>query len=128
MVVKRETYLIVSGPKEDPSRKHLFIICTSPCDEGKVVIVPVQTARGAHDKTVELAPHEHPFIKWQSYAAYYEAKVIEVSKIESLLKSGQATQHDDLNAQTFLRLRNGIEKSESTPPKVLKHYSENKGR
>jgi len=128
MVVKRKTYLIVSGPKEDPSRKHLFIICTNPCDHGNVVIVPVQSARGAHDQTVELAPHEHSFIIRQSYAAYYEAKIIEVSKIEALVKNGQASQHDDLNAQTFLRVRNGIERSDSTPPKILKYYTDNKGR
>lgn len=115
VIVCRQTYLIVSGPPKDPNRRHLFIICTNPSEEGKVIAVPVQTIRDApHDPTVELEAHEHKFIKHPSFIAYYEARVLDVVKIKRLIDKGDAKRHDDMNGQTFLRIRNGIERSKHT--------------
>jgi len=42
-VIKRGTILIPSGPSHDAGRKHLFVICSDACDEGKMVLVPIST-------------------------------------------------------------------------------------
>lgn len=42
-VLKKGTLLIPSGPTHDPDKKHLFVVCTDACAEGRHLLVPINS-------------------------------------------------------------------------------------
>lgn len=42
-VLKKGTLLIPSGPTHDPDKKHLFVVCTDVCAEGRHLLVPINS-------------------------------------------------------------------------------------
>lgn len=123
-VSKQNSFLMeISGIGSSVS-KHLYVICENPCSLQKVVVVPMQTARGIYDTTTEIDPKTttHKFLKHKSYMAYYEAQVIGISDIESLISDGKAVKKDNFDNNTFLKIKKGIVKSDETPDEVITCY------
>jgi len=125
-IAKKGTLLIISGPKHDPDRKHLHIICNDPDADGNVAIVGVcsidtSVAVAYHDATCVLQKHEHDFIKHDSYVLYARASIVTAAALEAGVKSKVMVTHDDMNGQTFLRITKGVCRSPHTPRKV-KNY------
>lgn len=121
-VAKRGTILIPSGPPQDPGRLHLFVVCSDPCSEGKQVIVSVSTrVNSLCDPTCVLQPHEHRFLTKESFVFYRKASIESQSALSTGLQRGTFTSHDDMNAQSFLRIVKGICASPQTPRKVKKY-------
>jgi hypothetical protein len=119
---KRGTLLVLSGTHVDPDKHHLFVICTDECDNGNFLIAPLCTWTNSYcDPTCILQPHEHQFIKQKSYVLYRKCRLISRTDIERGIEQSTITPKEDLNAQTFLKVRNGITKSPATPNK-LKTY------
>jgi hypothetical protein len=116
---KRGTILIPSGPSHDPDRLHLFIVCSDPCENAMVAVVPLATyTNDLCDQTCLVDAHEHAFVRHKSYVLYRNARTIGCDEVSRGIKAGTLKAHDDMNAQTFLKIRNGMCRSPSTPRKI----------
>lgn len=121
-IAKKGTLLIVSGPRHDPNRKHLHVICNDPDQDGKVLIVGVCSVTGApHDATCVLQAHEHDFLDHPSYVFYAKAEVVAASALENGVTQKVIAVHSDMNGQAFLRVKNGLCRSPLTPRKIKKY-------
>jgi hypothetical protein len=117
--LKRGSLLIPSGPSHDPGRMHLFVICTNPCDEGNQVIVPIDSwINSLCDPTCIVNAYEHRFIRKKSFVLYRKARIENQLTLLDGIDQGYFTPHDDFNGQTFLKIKNGLCKSNQTPRKV----------
>lgn len=98
---------------------HLFVVCSDPCDQLKVAIVPLATyTNDLCDQTCLVFAGEHAFVQRKSYVLYRNARIIGCEEISRGIANGTLRTHDDLNAQTFLKVKNGICRSPNTPRKV----------
>ncbi|ACI50722.1 conserved hypothetical protein [Gluconacetobacter diazotrophicus PA1 5] len=123
-IAKKGTLLIVSGPKHDPERKHLHVVCSDPDEEGNVALVSVCSVTGTnHDTTCILQKHEHAFLKHDSFVLYARAKIVSTSSLTNGMAAELIVMHDDMNGQTFLRVLKGVCRSSQTPRKVKKYLS-----
>ena len=121
-VYKRGTLLIISGTSNSPYKKHLFIVCNDPCPQKRTVIVPMCSVKNQNDDlTCVIEPYEHPFVKRKTFISYKNARVEETRTLEFAINEGLISAHEGINAQTFLRVRNGICKSKLTPNPVKKY-------
>lgn len=121
-IAKKGTLLIVSGPKHDPDRKHLHVICTDPDKDGNVLIVGIcSVTKAPYDTTCVLQPHEHEFLKHDSYVLYANATLVSVDNLHRGIEANAIVVHQDMNGQTFLRVRNGVCRSKHTPRKIKKY-------
>lgn len=121
-VSRKGTILIPSGPTADPDRKHLFVVCTDPCENNQQVLVPISSVRSRLcDQTCLLQPHEHPFLRRESFVFYRQTRI----EAHQVLLDGVAQSlfepRDDMNGQTFLRVFNGICRSSQTPRRVKRY-------
>lgn len=108
-----------SGPSNEPDRKHLHIVCCDPNENGEVVIISIASyVNPLCDGTCILQANDHSWLKHKSYVLYRSAQIIEAAKLEAGIASGEILKRDSMNAQAFLRLRNGICKSPHTKRKV----------
>lgn len=71
--------------------KHLWIVVSDPADaSGKVIIVNVSSDPGPeNDRTCTLRQGEHRTIVHISYVRYSEARIVAVTHLEAMLRSGQ---------------------------------------
>lgn len=121
-IAKKGTLLIVSGPKHDPERKHLHVICNDPDGDGNVALVSICSVTGmGHDTTCILQEHEHAFLKHESFVLYARAKIVRESSLTNGVAANLMVIQDDMNGQTFLRVLNGACRSPQTPRKVKKY-------
>lgn len=126
--LKRATLLIPSGPQNDQSRKHLFILLTDPQDDeaGKkcVLMVSLSTIKPGmpHDPTCILYAGDHPFVKHNSYVAYQKARLEEANKLLRGVRNGQLAPHDPMDSAIFVQICKGLEESRLTPAKLLSFY------
>jgi len=121
-IAKKGTLLIVSGPKHDPERKHLHVICNDPDDDGNVALISVCSVTGTnHDTTCILQKHEHAFLKHESFVLYARAKIVSESSLRKGVEAKLMVMHDDMNGQAFLRVLKGVCRSSQTPRKVKRY-------
>lgn len=119
---KKGTILIPSGPTHDPNRMHLHVVCTDPDENGQQVIVPICTKiNDLCDNTCTLQIHEHQFLRNESYVMYSKAQIVEQQSLVNGIASSLFTVKPPVNAQTFLRILNGICNSIQTPKKIKKY-------
>lgn len=122
VIAKKGTLLIVSGPKNDPERKHLHVICNDPVSDGNVLIVGICSVTAAtHDTTCILQSHDHDFLKHNSYVLYAKASIVTENCLNNGIEAKVMAVHSDMNGQAFLRVKNGICRSPHTPRKVKKY-------
>lgn len=116
------TLLVPSGPSHDPGKKHSYVICTDPCDKGLQVIVPI-CKRTNHlcDTTCNVQPHEHEFLDVLSFVMYRKADIKEAQFLIDGVTKKLLIPKKNINAQSFLRIKNGICKSKETPRKVKRY-------
>ena len=120
-VAKRGTLLIVSGPRQDPLRKHLHVVCSDPDDDGRTVIVAIcSLTEPHHDQTCVLAKGDHEFIVQESYVFYAKAKITTVKALEAGIEQKVMEQYEDLRLHSFLKVAAGICRSPHTPRGVKK--------
>lgn len=113
------TLLVKSGTSFDPSKLHLFVICTDECEKGKHVLVPVcKLINDLCDKTCLLNTHEHPFLTCKSYILYRKARIESSFDLISGVTNRHFKPREDMNGQTFLRIKNGLCASPHTPRKI----------
>ncbi|GGE11194.1 hypothetical protein GCM10011390_32790 [Aureimonas endophytica] len=118
-IAKKGTLLIVSGPRHDPDRKHLHVICNDPDAEGRVLIVGICSVTAApHDETCILAAHEHDFLRHPSYVLYARAEIVLAAALANGIGQGVIAIHSAMNGQTFLKVAKGLCRSPQTPRKI----------
>lgn len=121
-VARQGTLLIVSGPRHDPSRRHLHVVVNDPDVDGNVLLLAICSVTAApHDATCVLQPHEHPFLKHPSYVFYARATLASAAALQDGIARQEIAIYSDLNTQSFLRLRNGICRSPLTPLRIKRY-------
>jgi len=118
-VIERGTILIPSGPSTDPDRKHLFVICTEPCEKGHQVLVPITNwTNHLCDGTCILKPGVHAFVHKESYILYRKATIYEYDVLCKGVEEGLLIPKDPCDEEPFLRVKNGLCLSPHTPRKI----------
>jgi hypothetical protein len=88
-----------------------------------VLIVPILSfIENLSDETCILSYSEHPFLKHKSFVSYRNARVERADQLENGVAQGLFLPHEELNGQTFLRVRNGVCKSEFTAKKIKQYF------
>ena len=106
----------------DPGRKHLFVICTDPCAEGRQAIVSIGTMTNLLcDQTCILQAHEHPFLTSASFVFYRKAQIELQRSIVLGVECGVLIPRDPMNGQSFLRVVRGLCQLQQTP-RAVKAY------
>lgn len=120
-VREKATLLIPSGPSQDPYRKHLHVVCCDPNADGSVVVVSIASyVNDLCDGTCILQSSDHTWLSKPSYVLYRSAQIVSAEKLSERVANGEVLEREDMNAQTFLRVRNGICNSPHTKRKVKK--------
>ena len=103
----------------------MFVICNDPTEYGDVFMVSISTARENDpqvDKTCLLEPHDYVRVTRTSFVYYSKARVVKETAIRDGIESGRLAVLEDLNAQTALRVVNGIGRSDRIAPKLVKAW------
>lgn len=117
------TILIPSGPAHDAARPHLHVVCNDTDDQGNNLLVPITSwINDLCDATCRLSAHEHPWLRHPSYILYRKAELRKAHSLDVGIQQGLFTVHPDMNAQTFLRIRNGVCLSIHTPRKIKRYF------
>ena len=119
------TLLIVSGPRHDVDRKHLFVICTDPDGDGLQLIVSICSVPqdgSPYDTTCILQPHEHAFLRKPSYIFYARAQLVKRAALEKGVRLVEMITKEDMNGQAFLKVTSGLCRSPQTPRKIKRYY------
>lgn len=74
------------------------------------------------DPTCKLETHEHEWLKHPSYVFYRKARVEAATTLDNGVQQGLFEACEPVNAQTFLRIKNGICGSKQTPRKVKNYF------
>lgn len=124
---RRASLLIPSGPTHDPQRRHLFIVLTDPFNDtgngiSRVLLVSLSSVRDGCDRTCILKPGDHPFIRHESFVAYWSARIEEAGKVASAVHNNVFQAHHPVSEQVMLRICQGLESSRHTAPKILRFY------
>jgi hypothetical protein len=111
-----------SGTSHDPDRKHLFIVCTDVCSEGKHLIVSI-TGWTNHlcDPTTRLVPGCHKFIHKESYVFFRKARIETAEALATGVDGGQFILSDPMDPIIVASILKGICDSIQTPRKVKKY-------
>lgn len=99
--------------------KHLFVVCTSPCSKGKVVIANISTWKGDKcDGTVRLTLGDHPFLDRDSYVAYNFSDIERTITIDAGVRLGRFVQREDFSEPQLSAVEQGLLASRYTPRKI----------
>lgn len=113
-----DTFLMPVGG----SGNHLFVVCTIPCNAGKVVLANVSSWKGDHcDDTVRLAAGSHPFLTLDSYVIYNYAEVERTITIEAGVAQGRFIPRDRFQEPSLSAIIAGLLVSPFTPRKVKRY-------
>lgn len=94
---------------------HLWFVLTDPDKKtGKVVAVMLVTATQNTDKTVALAPGDHPFIKRESNVSYGSAQFFTAEILDANIQAGLAKQMPDMSPVLLKKVRDGLLNSSRT--------------
>lgn len=103
---KRQAFL--DEPVTDRKIRHLRIVITDKNDSNEYLTVPVDTLKfHFQDSSCIIAPHEHPFIKEQSFVNYRYAKVLSFAEIFNGIRHGVFITKEDVSAELLIRIQNG---------------------
>ncbi len=89
---------------------HLFVLITERCDNHSLLAVPICTIDAAvkHDDACVIAPGEHEFIRFPSYAMYKFARVLHSASISKMVALKSYVVRDDATEDLCLRLGHGL--------------------
>ena len=115
-----------SGTYHDPDRRHLFVICTDPDADGKVLLVSITSwTNDLCDATCVLDAGCHEFIKHKSWAYYRKPRIELVESLIAGVKEDILVPKECLNEDDFARLCKGILTSRHTPRKFAVYFKSN---
>lgn len=128
MTAKKFTLLIPSGPAHDHERKHLFIILTNPCDQGKQLLVSISSYRDDDtcDETCILNPGDHEFIRRKSFVVYRRCQITETAALLRGLRDGKLVPREPMDADIFEDICEGLLSSIFTPKRFIDYFEKNR--
>ncbi len=120
----KATFLV---PTSD-TQKHLFLVITKPCSANCHLLLSITSVRSGshHDATCEFTGGEHEFIRHHSYVLYARAEQKNSVAISKMVHTGYYHAKDDFKDEHFLRVCNGIAKSQFVKPWVVKYFNQNR--
>lgn len=124
-VARRATLLVPSGPANAPDRKHLFICLTDPIGKAReTLLVSVSSVQpnAPHDSTCVLYPGDHPFVRRDSFVAYWHSRIETADALTRGVKDGVLIPHDILESGVFARVCLGVEQSRHLAPRYRAFY------
>lgn len=111
-----------SGPSNDPGKKHLFVVCSNPCAESKVVLVSVTGwTNDLCDGTTRLVPGCHDFINKDSWIMYRACRIVSADQVESGLADGSLIPKADMPDPPLGQIIDGILKSPHTKQGIKRY-------
>ncbi len=119
-----KTLLIPSGTNADPNKKHLFVILTDACRDGRHLLVSLSRVKEGvhHDAACVFAAGEHRFVREESFAVYRLARIEPAAKLIRHVEAWDFTPKDDMPNHIVERMCAGIEASDFVPPLILRYY------
>lgn len=91
-----------------PDRPHLWFVCTQPDEAGDVVILNVTSLKlWTRDRTCELQPGDHPFIRHASVVSYGRGRLARLLSLETSLASGVFRPQPAASPEVLVRIRDG---------------------
>lgn len=101
---------------------HLFVVCTDPCDNRKIVIANISSWKGEKcDATVRISQGVHPFITRDSYVVYNFAEIERCITIQTGEDQGRYVRKEVFREPELTQIYEGLLTSRYTPRKVKKY-------
>jgi len=123
MLRRRATVLMMSGPRHDPDRKHLFVLLTNPClIENSVLMVVISSRRPNYDPSCELNVGDHEFVRHPSFVEYAHGRIQLVAGLERGLRDGTLHEKAEFAAAIFQRICAGLVASPFTAKRLITYY------
>jgi len=98
--------------------RHLWAIISDPKQSNnEIVIVNITTHknRGYEDTSCIVGTGEHSFIKHKSYVNYNRSRIVNLSKLQLWLKTGELALKDCLSPELLDKIRLGAKESIHLP-------------
>ena len=108
------TLLIPSGPGD---KRHLFVVINDPGEDEEVVLASLSSVHARSDTACPVRPGDHPFVHHESCIEYRYCRTDSVAHLNTLLKSGYITRHEDASDELVQRIVDGAWASEHTRPR-----------
>ncbi len=119
MIQPKQVYYLetlLSG-RPGHTRSHYTVVVF--VEDDRALLVPICSKRPhAYDPTVELGPNEYPRLRHASFVEYSKADFISLGHLSEQIAAGLARPCETLNAQVFLRIKNGLLNSTYTKRKI----------
>jgi hypothetical protein len=113
---------------EEGSIPHVWVICTSPNEDGQFATASFTSLKGAKDQTVILNSGDHPSINRPTCIAYGFAKVLNCDNLQGLINTEQARLHrSDLREDLLKLVVDGFSASDFTSKRVADFVKACKG-
>jgi len=102
---------------DDGFGKHLYIIISSQCPKGRVLMVNITTAYNVPEQFSKcfIHPGEHPFIDHRSAIAYSRAKICSYSALEAGIRVGSILERDGISPELLKRIQDGAINNDDLP-------------
>ena len=98
--------------------QHLWAIISDPKQSNnEIVIVNITTYRnkGYEDTSCIVGTGEHPFIRRKSYVNYNRSRIVDLSKLQLWLKTGELAPKDCLSRELLEKIRDRAKETDSLP-------------
>lgn len=125
--IKGKSLLFPSATYSDPNGRHLFVICTNPCAEKKVLLATVSTWRGKScDPTCILPVNCHSFVTTDSFVRYQLSRIEDAATITAGVSQGVFIKQPDFDPNILQLICDGFETSQQAPQSIVAYYKANK--
>jgi hypothetical protein len=107
--------------------EHLWILVTDPNPiNNSAIWVNVTTARLGSDRTKVLNPGDHPAIRHESVIFYSGAKLVDLTKLESLIQAGVARKTANCSRSLLVEIQAGLLNSKFTSKRIQNSFKAEK--
>jgi len=96
---------------------HLWVVCSTPTQDGEAVIFNLTTRRRDSDTNCVIVAGEHPFVKKESVIAYERGQLMNVQQWVKAQNLG-AKIYAPVSPGLLFRIQQGALKSDLTPQKL----------
>jgi hypothetical protein len=107
-----------TGSTKDGRRTHAFIVI-GETNNGDFLVVPICSLHPKCDQTCKIQPREFPILSHESYAAFYQAKLIPKQGTINRINCGEVPQSGNISLELFERIKTGLASSTETEPYIL---------
>ena len=119
-------FLIPSGTQQNPSEKHMFVVCTDLDNNGVAVLASISSWKNnLCDGTCKLDPGCHPFVRKPSYVLYRKSRIEHGDILLRGLERAVFIPLDDVKPELLEQIKDGLLKSKQTPWQVKRYLKNN---